>query len=228
MTTPAAQPTPDPLPEFPAGIISDPGEITSLLSPYRLGIRDLQDSIRFGLAEYLECTTNDPIHLPGVLLVGKAIRRLRDILVTREWETVNVRGYATVEHPSGRLAVTTALGDANTGSKLKSPRTSASKGAQSASYIEANQMSLFPAMFPGPIRHTTDQTTGLILLVHVFDGEQVVNAELSRPIGTDHHRRISKWRTRLILPQASFSELSIAATPSQPPDLDFQVTWKDQ
>lgn len=192
MTTTAVQPTPDPFPEFPAGVINDLAEITSLLSPYQIGVRDLQDAIRFGLAEYLECTPHDPIHLPGVLLVGKSIRRLRDTLVIRDWDAVNVRGYATVQHPSGRMAITTALGDHNTGIALKSPRTSASKGPESAAYVQTNQMSLFPNMFPGPIPHTTDQTAGFILLMHVFDSEQVVNAELSRPIGSDHNRRVSE------------------------------------
>lgn len=229
MPTSFPQPVPDLLPDIPAGTYDDPADLRRFLGPYGVTMPILIDTIQYGLRQYLECTPHDPTYFPSVLLVAKTIRYLRDTLVPQGWDAVNLRGYATIVHPSGALAIATSLGNHHTGSKLKAPKTSAPKGAESRSFIEINQPPLFTDMVPRPMRNKKEPSAALTLLMHVFDDERVVNAELScptgtEPTGTDNRSHISHWRTRIILPPISFADVDVPIAPTTAPSIDVPLT----
>ena len=205
--------------DLPAGVVKDPAIVEGLLDPDRIGLSvgDLEDAAWAGIREYMECTAHDLPHMRGSLLSGKALGELRDILVPRGWTSRTRRGHGTVVHPLGRIAITTAVGDHNTGLAHATPNTSAAKGLETEAFIQESQLRLLDSILP-----FSNRPISCVLLIHVFDKERRVNLELSVPQSTDEHQRISAWRTRLILRPISLdggirqSVASPAPAPQQP------------
>lgn len=191
----------------PQGVFTDPQIVDDILASMDLSAIELEEAALVGVRAYIECTPHDPRHLPGSLLSGKAFRGLGDILVPRGWRREDRRGHSTVVSPDGAVAITTALGDENTGIAQATPETSASKGAETAAFISGTQLSLFPPASTD-IAITTQSAvrTGWVLLLHPFDRDQRVNLELSMPEHQGRGGRISAWYTRLILPAISFDD----------------------
>ena len=181
-------------PVLPAGVFKDTATVEGLLARIGLSADDLEDAAWAGIREYLECTLHDLPHMRGSLLSGKALRELRDILVERDWISRTVRGHGTVVHPLGLVAITTAVGDHNTGLVQATPSTSATKGVETETLIQGIQLPLF-----GPTPRFADTPIGCVLLIHAFDEERRVNLELSAPQRIDEDQLVSTWRTRLIL-----------------------------
>lgn len=181
-------------PVLPAGVFKDPATVEGLLARIELPADVLEDAAWAGIREHMECTSHDLPHMPGSLLSGKALRELRDILVPRGWTSRTRHGHGTVVHPSGLVAITTAVGDHNTGLAHATPYTSAAKGLETEAFIQESQLRLFDSTPLLPNR-----PIGCVLLIHVFDKERRVNLELSVPQRTDEHQRISAWHARLIL-----------------------------
>lgn len=188
---------------LPAGVFSDVHIVEDFLAPVGLSAGDLREAAFVGVRAYLECTPHDPIHLPGSLLSGKTFRGLCDIFVPRGWRRDDRRGHSTVVNPSGTVALTTALGNHDTGIVLATPRTRAAKGVETKAFIEETQLSL--PIDAGPLSATALSTgrIGLVLLMHAFHVERRVNLELSIPTKRSRNGHISAWRTRLILPPIS-------------------------
>ena len=206
-------------PVLPLGVFKDPATVGGLLARIGLSADDLENAAWAGIREYLECTLHDLPHMRGSLLSDKALRELRDILVPvpRGWTSRTVRGHGTVVHPSGLVAITTAVGDHNTGLTQATPSTNATKGIETEILIQGIQLSLF-----GPTPHLVIMPIGCVLLIHVFDKERRVNLELSVPQRIAQDQRVSTWRTRLILRPISLDGgirqpvASPATAPQQP------------
>ena len=223
---------PDPLGAeiLPVGVFSDLVGVEGLLAHINLSVEDLREAALVGVRAYLECTPHDPIHLPGSLLSGKAFRGLCDILVPRGWRREDRRGHSTVVNPQRTVALTTALGNHDTGIVLATPRTRAAKGVETRAFIEETQLSLFPTDAGLPLAAALSTgRIGLVLLMHAFSGGRRVNLELSIPTKWSSNGYISAWRTRLILPPIPLdgdARLSGVAPPAPAPQRSVEVQRK--
>lgn len=211
---------------LPAGVFSDIHIVEGFLAPVGLSAGDLQEATLVGVRAYQECTDHDPIHLPGSLLSGKTFRGLCDILVQRGWSRDGRRGHSTVVNPLGTVAITTALGNDDTGIISATPRTQAAKGVETRTFIKETQLSFFSTDAGPPL---SAGRIGLVLLMHAFDKERRVNLELSIPTEWSKDGHISAWRTRLILPPISLgddAQRSGVAPPTPAPQQPVEVQRK--
>ena len=192
-------------PILPRGRFKDPVAVEAILAGIDLSTEILNAAAHGGLQEYLECTRHDPRHLPSVMLSGKTARGLSDLLVPQphRWRHRDRMGQTAVVHPWDLVAVTVAIGDAKTGLVTKTPSTSAAKGLAAEALIQDTQRRLWSSSC-----EISDAPIGCVFLLHVFDNEQVMNLEFSVPERLDEDRKISAWRTRLILPQIPFGRIT--------------------
>lgn len=211
---------------LPAGVFGDFRMVEGFLTSIALSAGDLQEAALVGVRAYLECTHHDPIHLPGSLLSGKTFRGLCDILVPRGWHRGDRHGHSTVVNPPGTVAITTALGNDDTGIVSATPRTQAAKGVETRAFIEETQLSFFPIDSGPPL---SVGRIGLVLLLHAFDKERRVNLELSIPTEWSKAGHISAWRTRLVLPPISLDGDALrsgVALPAPAPQRPVEVQRK--
>lgn len=155
------------------------------------------------------CTEHDPPNVPGILMWGKVVRYLRDLMTPRGWRSHNRRGYPTVVSPGNTVAISSASGDAATGLVDKKPSTRSPKGAETSRRVNENQISFIdtkPEAFGNLGSDTNEDHVNTWLLLHHIDEEaEQIRCELSLPSAMNETGHIDTWRDRIILDPVSFA-----------------------
>lgn len=201
------------------------------LQQYGLNIELLHAPLLLGYEAAASCTPHEPRSLPGTLVWGRAVGRLRDDLVPRGWRADSKANFETIVHPDNRHGIAVVAGTSQTGSGAggAAPRTRTPKGPATSRAVRVNaQLSLEEmgvAVFPGTgVPLVADEDRETLLLLHYFDpdlGE--IRCELSTPaeMGGKH---ITAWSQRIVLPPLPFDgELTFPIDIDDAPDIDIDV-----
>lgn len=213
-------------------VYTTPLSVAERLAGLSLDEQALTGAAAFALSYALECTSNDPLSMAGLLMWGKTVRALRDEYVPLGWSVGRVRNYDTVVHPDGLLAIAVAAGDTATGQSGATPMTRSDKGPATVQAIAENQLSF--ADIPGidstadwPVATQQPKQTWILLHNINWDAGEV-HLELSLPNGMTPDGHISSWTERIILTPFSFDGATASLTPNAGDDepLDIPVEPK--
>ena len=174
-------------------------EVDSRLNELGLKREILLEAVYFGATYAAECTRHDPSSMAGLLLWGKTVRRLRDLLIPFGWNVSNKRNFPLTVHPGGMWAIGVASGDEHTGIPDETPSTQYVRGPETRRVVDINQLSFaaLSADFAELDAVLTRQTW--FLLHHRDDDADEIRVELSLAAEMTPDNFVTRWTERIIL-----------------------------
>jgi hypothetical protein len=144
-----------------------------------------RDAVRKGYEPVRSCTENDVAAMAGFLAWGLPLRYLRDRLCQAGWQVDRAGNFETVRSPDGKVAITSARGDENTGTE-RMPSTATDKGPRTKTAVTTNRAQLsFDEKIIGEASKVTrlhkDAVTWF-LLHHYDEDAQEIRLELAVPV----------------------------------------------
>lgn len=187
-------------------VVKEPASVARRLEELGLDVETLRAAVEAGLAERNLCTANDAPGFGGLIAWGRTLRRLRELLIPRDWKRTNRRRLAAVTSPDGSMAVAVSTGDARTGLDGAPPQTSRGKGpAWVAALLENNEQLDLPGMSDEADEAEGEDDDRLnratwALLFHIDEGEGETRCELSMPKDMGPDAKLETWVERILLP----------------------------
>ena len=152
-----------------------------------------------------------PRNYAGLTATAEATAVLREELESKGWTPYYKDGINGALHPDGSVMIMLVPGDRMTGDSGRKPR-SKRRGPRGIELIDANQLSLFPDLFP---RNEKRITTWYVLNHHDRrDGE--IRIEVALPKTYDGEHRVCDWEQRFIL-----EPLSLGTVDPSTPAVEF-------
>ena len=98
-----------------------------------------------GVSGRADCTSHDPLSMPGIRCWGDATRALRDLFVPLGWRADNTDNIPSVVHRKGHTKIAVTNSDSGTGIEVGHPQPIREKGdgAQRAGFLNQGQ-AIFP------------------------------------------------------------------------------------
>ena len=210
-------------------IVNEPQDVVARLAELGLEVEPLQDVGRSWYMALKSSTPNHPRNYPGFCAWAEGVRQLRDYLVPKDWERLELGGYPLTLSPQKTHCIALATGDENTGDPYQTPSNKAPKGPRTEQAVAANvvQYALFAeADLPEIEVDADEEKTTFILLIHLDLMAKKIRMELSVPTSI-HGGRIDHWEERIFLPDVPINgdELDFGNPPSGP-DFDIEITRK--
>ena len=176
----------------------------------------LQDPLHYGFAHWADCTGNDPANMPGLVMWGKATRRLREGLTVRGWTVDNHQNCPLTIHPKGKLAIMVVAGDNATGDPAREPASRYPRGPVTRTLVFRNQ--LFFAFYAAMVQDQPPPPRQTWMLLHYLAGDQLsdLRAELSLPAALTEEGDVVRWRERIILDLGEMDSVVQALPPTKP------------
>lgn len=164
-------------------------------------------------------TNHHPKTAGGSMAWFEGVRALRDLTVTRGWESRDVHNQGLIVEPKLGIVITIAGGDKGTGRESGAPSTRSKKGPKLKDAVQLNQLRLFKdERFEEGIRLVTVNDLGVLwlLLFHMDMKKREVRAELSRPVEYEKNRP-THFDKRIIVGPISMDDTPISfGRPSGP------------
>jgi len=188
-------------------VVKEPSSVAQRLKELGLNIETLQEALEAGLAERNACTTNDPPGFGGLVAWGRTVRRLRELLIPRDWRRTNSKRLAAVVSPEGTVVIAVSTGDERTGLDGASPQTRYEKGPAWVAAVEENNEQLdLPGMTPEDDYEDDQNDERLnrvtwVLMFYVDRNE--TRCELSMPRDMSPDGKLDAWVERILLPAIS-------------------------
>lgn len=181
----------------------------------------LRESLGYGHSHWAECTQNDPATLPGYVMWGKTIRRLRELLKPQGWTIDNRENCQLTVHPLGQFAIMVVAGDSGTGNSTREPATRYERGPATRKLFPSSQLSfLFYHLSQPPPRE-------IWMLLHHHDPTGILMAELSLPLAVTEDGYVTGWRERIILDLEELNPIGqVVPRTDTPPAIDVPVRMK--
>ena len=208
--------------------VSETVHVRSRLADLGPGLTEdaLRTAISEGDAAWSGCTDNDPPCTPGILMWGRIVRVLREILNGHGWTRDDAFNFSTVVSPAGGVAIAVATGDERTGLDEIGviPTTRYPKGRATRQAIARNveQLQLFEEPRVPVQRTGTAAPTTWFLLVR--RAGEAINVELSLPDAIATDGRIESWSTRLILAAVPVHSSAMPVTSAPEDAIEPEVT----
>lgn len=177
-------------------ILTNRAEIVPLLQTLELDLDKLIELIRYADGERALCTANDPRGFDLITMNARSARGLRDAFCGERWEIDEKDNQAGIRNPQNKVRVIHCNFDRNCCHPTDNPTNLIEKGAASRVKVASNQLSL-PG-FPIPDEQEGAEYTTWVLGTHYDRDEDVLLAELSRPL-TFSSGRYTKWSERILL-----------------------------
>ena len=177
-------------------------EISEKLNRMGLSADILQSAVETGELYRSSCTLNDPKSLAGTLAWGRAMRTLREKLIPRGWERIDILNSPMVLNRERGIAIVVSSGDEATGNAVLVAKTKYKKRRAAEVVIIKNLTQLLLPTFD--IEEPTSSNTSGNDFVTWFllvsrQGEEVF-FELSLPNKFVHGQPIESWAERIIFP----------------------------
>jgi hypothetical protein len=186
---------------------ADPYDVDRRLGELELGRSELWEALDTAHGERRLCTAFDPITLPGNIMWGRLIRRLRETYVRQGWEWGRADQIELVVNSKLQIAVTACSGDQGTG-KDALLMSKYVKGPAWHKRVLANNP-VIPGMEAYAPAEPQDKTYAGFptwCLLYYFEsvkddeGEHTrLWAELSLPTQVGEHGKIAGWKERNFL-----------------------------
>lgn len=207
-----------------ATVVDGKFEVQSRLAQLGVTRDELLGAIHAGLVDMEGCTELDPITLPGTIIWGRAIRRLRELKVVQGWRPENRQNVPLTVDPNAGIALTVSSG-VGVGRPDRTPRNKNPKGTATGRCVRVNHLTLFPEhesirLVPSP----SDLETWL-LLVEVESRLEADNvwAELSLPLRVDQAGYITDWDERILLGSVGLDDEPATSGEDPGSDLDDEL-----
>ena len=184
---------------FTTKVYAGSAEVDARLYELDLKREVLLEAVYFGATYAAECTGHDPSSMAGILLWGKTVRRLRDLLVPFRWNVSKERNFPLTVHPSGRWAIGVASGDEHTGVPYETPSTRYDRGPATRQVVQINQLSFadWSAEYADLESVATRQTWFLLHFRDEVADETRVELSLALEMTPDNF--VTRWAERIIL-----------------------------
>lgn len=162
----------------------------------------LRDAIIAGESDRVHCTPNDPPSFHGVVAWARSLRRLREILILKDWSRNDDGNYSTVVNPNGSMAIAVATGDKGTGLSDGNPKLKHPKGNMVRAAIARNVRYLFADMAKDAkakldkLEAAEKRMTWMLLKRRDKD---TVFSELSLASRFSDGGQVERWQHRIIL-----------------------------
>lgn len=210
-------------------VVKDPDLVEHRLKELGLDVETLHAALRAGLAERNACTPNDPPGFGGLIAWGRTVRRLRELLIVRDWKRTNSRRLAAVLSPEESVAVAVSTGDERTGLDGAPPQTRYAKGPAWEAAVEENLEQLAWTI-PGMVAEAEaeledtdidDDRLNRVTWVFMFHvGADETRCELSMPQNIGPDFKLDSWVERILLPALPHEpETTVEVTPPTPIDV---------
>jgi hypothetical protein len=189
-------------------VIKEPSLVAQRLEELGLDVETLHAALKAGMAERNACTENDPPGFSGMTAWAKTVRRLRELLIPREWKRTNRRRLAAVLNPEGTVAVGVSTGDERTGLDGAEPQTAYPKGPAWQAAVDANADQLAfttPGMWveKEPALEVVDESdlnrATWVLLFCIAARETRCELSMPKDLGADS-KKLDSWVERILLP----------------------------
>ena len=158
-------------------------QLEILLGSNHIGVP--REAVRAAYEVVRGCTENDVAAMAGFLAWGLPLRHLRDALCPTGWRVDRSGNFETVRSPDGKTAITSARGDANTGTE-RMPSTYTDKGPRTRTAVSVNRAQLaFDPTVIGAASNVTflhEVATTWFLLHHYDEDAQEIRLELAIPV----------------------------------------------
>ena len=206
-------------------------DVAARLNQLGLKREDLLEAVHFGSTYAAECTSHDPSSMAGLVLWGKSVRRLRDLLIPAGWDVSNKRNFPLTVHPNGEWAIGVASGDEHTGISHETPSTRYERGPATQRVVHINQIS-FAALSTDFAKLDAVLTRRTWFLLHYsdYDAEEIrVELSLAADMTPDHF--VTRWAERIILAgpddgSAMFNSVPGSGVGPDDDDVDIPVLRK--
>lgn len=198
---------------------------------FGIGVDDLQSVGAAALRAFVGVSALHPKGFNGTSAWADAISRLRALLIPHGWIPRDPQNQPRIVSHDGKLAITVSSGTPETGIPEGNPQTRNDKGAQTADSVSYNarQMSLLPITESDFIPPPSSAGKELWILLYYIDFDaHEVRLELSQPTAMSDNDKVNDWATRFILPPLSFSPEWDDHARDEGPDVDFDITLKQQ
>jgi hypothetical protein len=177
-------------------------EIEARLKAMGLSSVILQEAVETGELFRSGCTSNDPKSLPGFLAWGRTTRALREKLIPKGWERIEILNLPMVVNKEKNMAIAVSSGDDATGNAVLVAKTKYAKGRATEGIIIKNLRQLSLAFHEDekllPIQPASNQFVTWFLLVSRQNDE--VFFELSLPNKIEKGQPVGDWAERIIFP----------------------------
>ena len=128
-------------------IFKQPWEVSQALDQIGLSISVVHPAVDAGHLARVSCTENDALFIPGTYAWGSTLRRLRELLLPKDWHPLNIGSYSLTVSDKHQTILVVESGDDATGLDYpNNPSTNSKKGAYTALSVArsaALQMSFF-------------------------------------------------------------------------------------
>ena len=174
-------------------------EVDERLNELDLKRAVLLEAVYFGATYAAECTGHDPSSMAGLLLWGKTVRKLRDLLILSGWNASNKGNFPLTVHPGGGWAIGVASGDEYTGIPDETPSTRYDRGPATRRVVHGNQLS-FAALSSDFAELDAALTKQTWFLLHYRDEDaDEIRIELSLAAEMTPDNFVTRWAERIIL-----------------------------
>lgn len=193
-------------------ILFDPDDVQRSLQPLGLTPSVLDEALKWGMHERLNCSPLLPTTLPGVTQWGHTIVGLRRQVMGDGWTIESHQNLPVTIAPDESFAIVVYTGDKDTGLRHGHPTNKAKKGLKAQQAVLRNTKS--GELFPETLQPGQEQAKNVLktwVLLYHLDAtnpkQPVLRSELSLPSKFDQKLgKILDWEIRIILDTIDLSD----------------------
>lgn len=193
-------------------ILFDPDDVQRSLQPLGLTPSVLDEALKWGMQQRLNCGPLLPTTLPGVVQWGYTIEGLRRQVAGDGWTIESHQNLPVTIAPDESFAIVVYTGDKDTGLRHGHPTNKAKKGLKAQQAVLRNTKS--GELFPETLQPGQEQAKNVLktwVLLYHLDAtnpkQPVLRSELSLPSKFDQKLgKILDWEIRIILDTIDLSD----------------------
>lgn len=201
-----------------AEVIDDPIEVHARLYVLGIGVDDLKEIAKAGLAGLARChKTNHPKIAGGFYQWSETVCAAGDRMSNLGWRREDYLNVSTIIRPDEKFAVGFARGNDGTGNSRAEVSTKYPKGKGTKGVVLRNRLNLslpLDERYVEENKRKVDQSaakTATYLFLYSKQGNEW-RYELSLPKSINKSGFVEEWRTRLILPSIQIDPKPAAKT----------------
>lgn len=195
-----------------SSVLIEHAAVSARLAQLGLSKEILDQALRAGLMQRLNCSPLLPTTFPGQAQWAYTVERLRLQVRAAGWLFESHHNLPVTIAPDESFGIVVYTGDEQTGRQYGHPSNKTSKGLKTQQAVLRNtlNMELFPETIPEEVDEAKDVLKTWVLLYHLDASNSqrpILRAELSFPSAFDVELgKIMSWEERIILDEIDLSD----------------------